>query len=250
MTGTATSTTRGWRTIERYAYVERAYDEVWPWLAGHLSTIGEPLPDGGRALSVHIRPGGKEISRPVRLRVGGLVCADGHAEAALDWADAEHPRMFPTLTATLEIVSVPNPGRDVTQVGVRARYRPPFGPVGAIGDRMLGVGVVDVTLTNFLDDLVEAVAETVAPSPRRRPSPNTAAGPEAPDGDAERVFLTVDGLAVRPGGAVGVGRALAALPGVVGVAVDPFTGLVAVDHDPARCGAAKMTAALVGPFGG
>jgi len=250
MTGTATSTTRGWRTIERYAYVERAYDDVWPWLAGHLSTIGDPLPDGGRALSVHIRPGGKEISRPVRLRVGGLVCADGHAVAALDWADAEHPRMFPTLAATLEIVPVPNRRRDVTQVGVRARYRPPFGPIGAVGDRMLGVGVVDVTLTNFLEDLVDAVADTVAPSPRPRPGPDTAAEPEAPDGDVERLFLTVDGLAVRPGGGVGVGRALRALPGVVGVAVDPFTGLVAVDHDPARCGAADMTAALVGPFGG
>ena len=250
MTGAATSTSRGWRTIERYAYVERAYDDVWPWLAGHLSTIGDPLPDGGRALPVHIRPGGKQISRPVRLRVGGLVCADGHAEAALDWADAERPRMFPTLTATLEIVPVPNRGRDVTQVGVRARYRPPFGPVGAVGDRMLGAGVVDVTLTNFLDDLVQAVTATVDPSPRPRPGPDSTAAEQAPDGGVERLFLSVDELVVRPGGAVSVGRALAALPGVVGVAVDPFTGLVAVDHDPARCGAAGMAGALVGPFGG
>jgi copper chaperone CopZ len=237
-----TTTSRGWRSIERYAFVPRSYDEVWPWLAGHLSTLGDPMPGQGRSVELHIRPAGRDISRPVRLAVGGLVCHDGIARASLHWADAAHPRLFPKLTAVLEICPVPNDVRPFTQIGVEARYRPPLGRVGMVGDHLVGADIADVTITNFLEDLVGAVTDGLPPAPES----GSAAGPhaESDNPNLRRHFLTVDGFAVRGGGAAGVYEALSSLPGVAHVSVDPLYGLVAVDHDPDRCGLAEMVAVL------
>ena len=130
MSDVGTRSTRGWRVIHRYAYVERPYEDVWFWLAGHLRTIGAPLPGGGRSVQLRVRPGGVELSRPVRLRLAGLVCGEGRARVGLGWVDAAHPHLFPELDGVLELASVPNEARPFTQVGVVARYRPPFGPLG------------------------------------------------------------------------------------------------------------------------
>lgn len=239
-----TSTTRGWRHIERYAYVERPFEDVWGWLGSHLSGLGEPLPGGGRAVELRVRPGGVEVSRPVRLHVGGLVVGEHRARARLGWADAARPDLFPQLEAELEVALVPNDALPFTQLGVLARYRPPFGPLGAIGDRLVGAEVLDAALTTFLDELADAVANhTVPPSVEPRAEEGA---PRDEDGDSaiRRVFFTVEGLAVRRGGAVGVCEALAALPGVDHVSLDPWTGLMAVDHDPTRCRSGQLMAAL------
>lgn len=242
MSDTATPKRRGWRSLERYTFVSRPYEEVWPWLAGHLSTLGDPLPGGGRSVELHVRPGGREISRPVRLAVGGLVCRDGIARASLQWSDAAHPRLFPKLTAVLELRPVPNDVRPFTQIGVQARYRPPFGPVGLVGDRLVGAEIADVAVTYFLEDLVSAVTDGLPEELEAGPAVVDLAEGDNPD--LRRHFLTLDGLGIRRGGAVGVYEALSSLPGVVHVSVDPWSGLVAVDHDPNRCRLAEMAAVL------
>ena len=150
---------KGSRSLERYAFVSRGYDEVWPWLAGHLSTLGDPLPGGGRSVELHISPAGRDVTRSVRVTVGGLVCQDNGARASLHWADASHPRLFPKLTAVLELRPLPNDRRPFTQMGVQAHYRPPLGPVGLIGDHLVGADIADVAIANFLDDLTRSVTD-------------------------------------------------------------------------------------------
>lgn len=247
MTDTLTSTTRGWRHLERYVYVERPYEDVWGWLAGHLSECGAPLPGGGHAVELHIRPGGVEVSRPVRLHVGGLIAGADRARAALGWADATRPHLFPHLEAVLEIAPVPNDARPFTQLGILARYRPPFGPLGAIGDRLVGAEVTDAALTTFLDELAGAIADHTVPPSLQRESERRGDDSGGEDLGIRRIFLTVDGLAVRQGGAVGVCRALLTAPGVAHVSLDPWSGLVAVDHDPARCSGGRLMALLEEP---
>jgi hypothetical protein len=244
MHDTATPTTNGWRHIERYAYVQRPYEDVWSWLAGHLSTLGAPLSDGTRAVELRVRPGGHEVSRPVRLHVGGLVAGESRSVAALQWADAAAPQFFPQLEAELEIRPVPSNRAWYTQLGVLARYRPPFGALGAVGDRLIGSEVTDASLTTFLDELAEAVTNhTNAPQ-----GPDVdGVGRPADDPGLRRVLLTVDGLAVRPGGATGLSDALGAVPGVSGVSLDPWTGLVLVDYHPERCSPADLAAAADAP---
>lgn len=231
MNETSTSSSRGWRNIERYVYVERPYEDTWMWMAGHLSTIGEPLPGGDRSLELRIRPAGTEIVRPVRLHVAGLVCGENRARAGLGWTDAIHPHLFPQLEGTLEIAAVPHDGVPFTQIGIQARYRPPLGPLGAIGDRVVGVEITDAALAAWLDELADAVeGQVVAPSLRPEPVPPPA--PPAEDPAVRRVLLPVDGLAVRRDGATGACDVLRALPGVIHVSLNPFSGLVAVDVEP------------------
>lgn len=234
MSVTETSTGRGWRTIERYAYVERPYEDTWTWMASHLSTLGEALTGGGRAVELRIRPAGTEIARPVRLHVAGLVCGEDRARAGLEWTDATHPHLFPQLEGRLEIAPVPHDGTPFTQIGILARYRPPLGPLGAIADRLVGAEITDAALTAWLDELAHAVDEGVI-APSLRSMPVLPPGPLAADPAIRRVLVPVDGLAVRRGGAVGACATLEAQPGVVHVSLNPFSGLIAVDHDPDVC---------------
>ena len=226
--------------------MQRPYEAVWGWLAGHLSELGAPLPGGGHAVELRIRPGGKEVSRPIRLRVGGLIAGEQRARAALGWADAARPRLFPRLEAVLEIAPVPHDIVPFTQLGVIARYRPPFGRLGAIGDRLVGAEVTDAALTTFLDELTDAVASHTSPPllPPAAEQRQIHASADQAEAGIRRVFLTVEGLGVRRGGAVGACQVLSDTSGVVNVSLDPRSGLVAVDHDPARCGLDQLTAAL------
>jgi hypothetical protein len=242
MRDTATATRRGWRTIERYVYVERPYEDTWTWLAGHLSTLGVPLPGGGRSFDLRIRPAGNEVVRPVRLHVAGMVCREDHARAGLEWTDAAHPHLFPRLEGTLRIAPVPSDGGPFTEIGIQARYRPPLGPLGAVGDRLVGAGITDVALTTFLDDLADAVDNQV-PAPSLEP-PLGAPDRQDDDPAIRRILLTVEGLAIRHGGGTGACAALEALDGVAHVSLNPFSELVAVDLDPAVCTTDDLMAAL------
>ena len=107
--------------------------------------------------------------------------------------------------------------------------------------------MTDAALTTFLDELSDAVAEHIDP-PSLPVQTDQETDPQEPnDPEVRRLLLTVEGLGVRPGGAVGAWEALAATPGVLNVSMDPWTGLVAVDHDPTRCGLEQMLAALEDP---
>jgi hypothetical protein len=234
----------GWRHIERYVYLQRPYEDVWGWLAGHLSTLGEPLPGGGRSVELRIRPRGREIARPVRLEVAGVVAGDDRTRASISWTDVTHPNLFPRLEATLEVMPVPDGAARFTQLGVQADYRPPLAVVGELGDRLVGGQVTDAALTTFLDELADAATDQIAPPSRGGGTDRETTHPAGEEAAIRRLLVTVDGLGVRPGGAVGVTRALAAVPGVLHVSVDPWTGLAAVDHDPARCGLDEVAAAL------
>ena len=239
-----THTERGWRGLARYAYAERPYDDVWPWLAEHIWSIGEALPDGGRSISLRVRPAGADVSRPLRLSVGGVICGDGHAGLAIRGVDAVHPHLFPELEGALEVAALPNNNVPFTQIGVVVRYRPPLGGLGAIGDRLLGREVADAALTGFIDELAQAAERELDPTgPLLAPAATSAAQPAGPAG-VRRVFLTIDGLGVRPGGAVGAHHALAGVPGVVGVSVEPWTGLTTVDYDASACTVNRLLAAI------
>ena len=247
----ATRSTRGWREIHRYAYMQRPYEDVWFWLAGYLRTIGVPLPGGGRSVELRVRPGGVDLHRPVRLHLAGLVCDTGRASVGLSWVDAAHPHLFPELDGVLELTPVPNKARPFTQLGVVARYRPPFGPLGAVGDRLVGAEVADAALTAFIDEVAQTAEAYLEPPPALVPDGDQRDGTEPSsdpeEGGVRRIFLTIDGLAVRPGGAAGVGAALAATPGVVTVTLDPWAGIAAVDYDPDRCRPDRLVRAAEDP---
>lgn len=62
----------------------------------------------------------------------------------------------------------------------------------------------------------------------------------------QRVRVPVMGLACGGGGALGVERAIAKVPGVTSVYVNPATETAYIECDPARYDPAKLVAAIEG----
>ncbi len=227
----------GWREIRHYAYVERPFDDVWALLARAPEQVlgGETDEAGPPEASLHATRAGLELSRDVRLHFGGLVCGEQRARLSLRWEDVHHPRLFPVLEAVLELAPLRSGRRQITQIGVVGRYRPPLGAVGALADRLGGEAVAAESVARFVKELAlkleGLIAEPAADDVdvRRPPAPGM-----------RRVYIPVDRLDDRPGGAACVGRYLESAPGVVQAEVHPLTGLATVDFDPELCNPLKL----------
>ena len=227
----------GWREIRHYAYIERPFGEVWTLVAGAPARVlGDEDPAGGAPeAALHAKRAGVEISRDVRLRFGGLVCDEHRARLSLRWEDAHHPRLFPVLVAVLELAPLRSGRYDITQIGVVGRYRPPFGAVGALADRLAGEAVAAESVHRFVVEVARRLEEMI-PEPPAGPDVT----PEPLDPGLRRVLIPVDGLEDRPGGAASVGRYLETAPGVVRAEVHALAGLAAVDFDPGLCDPVKL----------
>ncbi len=88
------------------------------------------------------------------------------------------------MEAAVEVIPVPTGHRPVTQVGLVARYRPPLGRLGAMGDAVAGSRIVLESVERFIDDLatrIEAEVDLPADTPRLEdgPIPATSGSPGA-----------------------------------------------------------------------
>jgi hypothetical protein len=224
----------GWRQIHRYAYIKRSYEDVWTAIAAdHTRTVpGGVRCDGTGRLDLRVRLAGVEVTRPVTVRVGGLVVKDERSRLALSWWDKGHRNLFPVLEAVLELAPADFRGCRITQIGLVGRYRPPFGVFGSAVDRVAGFEIVAESVMKFVQDFAQRIEAGVPAVP----APAAGDGPDDHDQTAlgHRVFLPVDGLACRSGGAVTTRRLLSSLPGVSVVELDPIAGIAAVDYDPDR----------------
>ncbi len=244
----------GWRTLCHYAYVARAYDDVWPMLAAAPQRVlgdEEAGPAGAGLSDLHVRRGGVDLTRKVRLSFGGLVADEDLARMALRWEDAAHPALFPVLEGILSLAPLTAGRRRITQVGLAGRYRPPLGALGGAGDRLLGREVAVDSVAGFVDALARRL-EAMAPPELLGPESPAEADPAEPgDADRSRVLVMLDGLDERPGGAAAVDRQLAGTAGVVRAEVDPLAGMAEIVFDPERCSLNRLLSDLdaAGPVG-
>jgi hypothetical protein len=68
--------------------------------------------------------------------------------------------MFPLLDATLEFAPVAG-RRPITQIGFLGRYRPSLGPLGTLGDPLVGSRLVLEPGAAFLTDLVARLEQAI-----------------------------------------------------------------------------------------
>jgi len=226
-----------WHQIHRYAYVTRPFEDVWTAVAGNPSMLVDESVDGGvKRLQLHARVAGIDVARPVLVHVGGLVNRGDCAVLALTWWDQAWRNLFPMMEAVLELVPVDYRGWPITQVGLVGRYRPPFGEVGNAIDRVAGAQIVAESVAWFVGEVTRRLEAAVpAPEALEPPSGNEAALDDVDLAPWPHVFLPVDGLAHRAGGAAAVREHLAAVPGVQHVEIDPIAAMAVVDYDPERC---------------
>jgi hypothetical protein len=238
---------RGWRTIRHYAYVQRPYEAVWAKLAEAphevLSTGDARSPAGLPLAELRVHRVGLAMSRAVKVKFGGLVVEEEMARMGLRWEAGRHPQFFPVLEGILSLAPIRAGRRHVTQVGLVGRYRPPFGAIGAVGDRMAGEDLAVESVAGFVDSIARRLEALVDAEPL---------GPELAEGDPDehhdapgrRILVPLDGLAQRRGGALGVDRQLSGTPGVLRSRVDPVAGMAEIEYDPDLCSLSRILAEL------
>lgn len=240
---------QGWATVRHYAYVERPYDDAWAALAAAPhQVLGAGTSEGsGPGISeLHVRRAGVHLSRAVTIRFGGMVCEEDMTRMALRWEDARRPELFPVFEGVLSLAPLTVGSHQVTQVGLVGKYRPPFGALGAIADRVAGgEGVAEESVAGFVDDVAVRLATLVDPAaPANEPEGAGPGGLDSDEADRSRVLVPLDGLGARQGGAVGVARQLAGTPGVIRAEIDPLAGMAEIVYDPDQVSLSRVLAEL------
>lgn len=97
-----------------------------------------------------------QVSKRVGVELGPPVRTPGRTWLPLTWRATGPRGIFPTLEAELEVAAL---GPHLTQLGLSARYKPPFGLVGESLDRALLHRVAEATIRDFVERVAAALRQ-------------------------------------------------------------------------------------------
>jgi len=138
--------------VERLAGLLTHDPERWiPGLAASSEELGD-----GLLLQVGFPIDNHRLDRRVELDLGAPVQTPGRTWLPLTWRAVSKPGLFPHLEGELEVAPL---GRQVTQVGLSARYKPPFGLIGESLDRALMHRVAEATIRDFVERVAAGLVE-------------------------------------------------------------------------------------------
>lgn len=151
--------------MERTTSFERSVPVAYAAAARILRTQAETLvcdDPHARTLELHAEVGGFEVTREVTVHFGEVRELDANAVAVrITWQATEHPGRFPSFDGLLELSALSH--RPVlSQLALLGRVRPPFGPLGGVGEAVGGASVGDATLAALVDRVAERLGELVA----------------------------------------------------------------------------------------
>jgi hypothetical protein len=99
------------------------------------------------------------VEREVSVRLASPIRSSSKTVFPLRWEALEHPGLFPSLDADLEVAPL---GIGRTQLAISARYVPPFRTLGRALDRAILSRVAEATVKDFLDHVAESVLRPLA----------------------------------------------------------------------------------------
>ncbi len=113
-----------------------------PALAGHADQHARRL-----MLEVGFPVDHHRAGKRVELELGQPVHTQARTWLPLSWRATGARGLFPALEGELEVAAL---GKELTQVGLSARYKPPFGLLGESLDRVLLHRVAEATVRDFV----------------------------------------------------------------------------------------------------
>ncbi|HEY9286771.1 MAG TPA: hypothetical protein VIT43_01985 [Candidatus Dormibacteraeota bacterium] len=131
------------------SFAEEAIDH------GHtvLAEVGVPLGKGSSSeqgeSTIRCR-----LGKQVQIELGDAVEVPSRTWLPVTWKPTSAGTFFPALEGELEVAPL---GRDVTQIGLSARYKPPFGVLGTTLDRMFLHRVAEATVQDFVQRVAAAI---------------------------------------------------------------------------------------------
>ncbi len=116
------------------------------WIPGLASSAEE---HGHQLLGeVGLPVSGRHVGKQVEIELGAPVRTSGRTWLPVTWRATGPRGIFPNLEGELEVASL---GPHLTQLGLSARYKPPFGLVGESLDRALLHRVAEATIHDFVE---------------------------------------------------------------------------------------------------
>jgi hypothetical protein len=107
---------------------------------------------------------GRRLGKWVQIELGAAVETPSRTWLPLTWRAAGAEGFFPSLEGELEAAPL---GKDLTQIGLSARYKPPFGVLGSTLDRMFLHRVAEATVRDFVQRVAQAVQDRSAAASTR-----------------------------------------------------------------------------------
>lgn len=127
----------------------RAPAEWIPVLASSAEEHGNQL-----LVEVGFPVSGRHVGKRVEIELGAPVRTAGRTWLPITWRATGPRGIFPSLEGELEVAAL---GSHLTQLGLSARYKPPFGLVGESLDRALLHRVAEATIRDFVERVGAAV---------------------------------------------------------------------------------------------
>jgi hypothetical protein len=98
--------------------------------------------------------GTHRLEKRVQIVLGDPVESPSRTWLPISWQATGAGSFFPALEGELETASL---GKDLTQIGLSARYKPPFGLLGSTLDRMFLHRVAEATIQDFVQRVAGAI---------------------------------------------------------------------------------------------
>jgi hypothetical protein len=102
---------------------------------------------------------GRRLGKQVVIEIGKPVETPGRTWLPISWRATGPQGLFPALEGELEVAPV---GTNVTQLGLSARYEPPFGLLGKTLDRALLHRIAEATIRDFVERVRVALQRQAA----------------------------------------------------------------------------------------
>ena len=160
------------RDLYCYDYVERPSGEIVqlfrtdPRRLLQLSTTEAVRHADEIAAELHVELAGLDIGTEVSIEIDAYNIHGDAGSFHLRWEAATRPALFPSMQASLEIAPLARGSRPLTQLSLAGHYRPPLGPLGVVGDVVIGHRVAEASIYRFLRDLASRIEQelpTAAP---------------------------------------------------------------------------------------
>lgn len=125
----------------------------------------EALDHGHTVLAdVGLPMAGGRLGKQVQIVLGDPVETPSRTWLPLTWKATGAESLFPALEGELEAAPL---GKELTQIGLSARYKPPFGALGSTLDRMFLHRVAEATVQDFVWRVAAAIQDQlVSKSPK------------------------------------------------------------------------------------
>ncbi len=112
---------------------------------------------------------GRRLGKQVEIELGDPIETPSRTWLPLTWKPTDAEGLFPSLEGELEAAPL---GKDLTQIGLSVRYKPPFGVLGATLDRMFLHRVAEATVQDFVQRVADAIEDRSAAIFKAPPKPN------------------------------------------------------------------------------